>query len=241
MDISLLLRRLGFGKNAGAIYKTLAQSKNALTVSRIAAMANIGRPEAYRNLKKLLAHAYVKKQKIGKRTHYSAESPRRIEQHFHGDLNDAQTLIAGLVQIRQKELPDYVQYLRGPQGIRAVFDDVIAHTPRGSTFYRYTSERDLAAVNRYLSPGYRAKRDKKKLERLVISNPVSGQQKRPRLERFVKFFPPKEDLFEQNIIQLIYGDRLALIDLNTEEAFIIENKTLAQFQMAIFNQLYKKL
>lgn len=241
MNISLLLHRLGFGKNAGKVYQALLRSKESLSVSRIAAIANIGRPEVYRNLHALLAQGHIKKQITGKRTGYYAESPRRLEQAFSNYSQDAKTLVASLTKIRQKELPGHVQYLQGPQGIRAVFDDVIARTPRGATFYRYTSERDLAAVNHYLSPNYRAKRDKKKPERLVISNPVSGRQKRSRLERFIKFFPPEENLFDQNIIQLIYADRVALIDLNTEEAFIFENKILAQFQTAIFNQLYKKL
>jgi hypothetical protein len=76
---------------------------------------------------------------------------------------------------------------------------------------------------------------------LVISNPVSGKQKRSRLERFIKFIPSNFDLFQQNIIQLIYGDRISLIDLNTNRVVIIENKALAEFQKIIFQQLYRNL
>ena len=99
----------------------------------------------------------------------------------------------------------------------------------------------MAKVNRYLSPNYRIAREKKKLERLVISNPISGKQKRPRLERFIKYIPSEANLFDQNIIHLIYRDRFSFINLNTEKAFIIEDKALADFQKVIFNQLYKKL
>jgi hypothetical protein len=142
---------------------------------------------------------------------------------------------------KDRLLPEHVRYFKGFAGVRAVFDDVIHHTPRRGTFYRYTSERDLDAVNRYLAPSYRKERDEKKLERLVISNPVSGSQKRPRLERFVRYIPPEADLFNQDVIQLVYGSRLAFINLLKEEAFIIEDKALADFQKVIFNQLFKKL
>ncbi len=129
----------------------------------------------------------------------------------------------------------------GPKGIRDVFDDVISHSKKRDTFYRYTSERDLDSVNSYLSKDYRKRRDAKHLERLVISNPVSAKRKSSRLERFIKYFPKEVSLFDQNIIQLIYGERVAFIDLNKEEAFVIENQALADFQKVIFKQLYKKL
>ena len=54
-------------------------------------------------------------------------------------------------------------------------------------------------------------------------------------------FWPHVNLFDQNIIQLIYGDRISLIDPNTERVVIIENKALADFQKVIFRQLYDKL
>jgi len=172
---------------------------------------------------------------------YRAESPHRIDEEFRSVAARVTQSVERYSNKRERELPQYIRFFSGFSGIRAVFDDVISHTPRGGTFYRYTSERDLASVNRYLSPSYRALRDKRKLERLVISNPVSAKQKRPRLERFIKYIQSEADLFDQNIIQLVYGSRLAFIDLNSEEAFIIEDPSLAAFQKVIFSQLYKLL
>ncbi len=142
---------------------------------------------------------------------------------------------------KEKDFPKHITYLKGPSGIRAAFDDVIERMPKGEMFYRYTSERDVAAVNRYLSPDYRIRRDKKKLERRVISNPISGKAKRSRLERFIKFIPQQTDMFDHNIIQLVYADSVAFINLNTEEVSIIRDRELARFQSVIFNQLYGKL
>ena len=76
---------------------------------------------------------------------------------------------------------------------------------------------------------------------MVISNPASGSQKKSRLERFIRYIPAAVDQFEQNIIQLVYGTRVAIIDLTKEEVTIIENQQLADFQKTIFKVLYKQL
>lgn len=154
---------------------------------------------------------------------------------------DTAALVAKEMKVREKDVPHHIRFLYGPSGIRAAFDDVITHSKKGDTFFRYTSEKDLQKVNSYLANDYRLRRDKKKLERKVISNAISGSQKKSRLERFIKFIPEESEQFEQNIIELVYGERVSIIDLNTEEVVIIENKKLADFQKVIFKLLYKRL
>ncbi|KND51416.1 MAG: hypothetical protein ABA06_03860 [Parcubacteria bacterium C7867-001] len=241
MQLKTVFKRLGLGKHSDEVYTALLKSKRSMLAAHIAKAAGVARPQVYRNLDELVAQKFVSKRHEGKRTYYRAESPRRIDEAFETVEKDVAALTQQYAKSKEKAVPEYVRFLHGFSGIRAVFDDVIDHTPRGATFYRYTSERDLSAVNKYLSPSYRARRDQKKLERLVISNPVSGKQKRPRLERFIKYIEPSTDLFDQNIIQLVYGNRLAFINLSAEEAFIIEDSSLAAFQKVIFQQLYKKL
>ncbi len=241
MEYREIMRRLGFGKNAHNIYAALLSRREPLLVTEIAAISGIGRPEIYRNLKNLIAQKFIRSEARGKRKVYLAEDPECITRAFAVATKDAEHEVEKLKAKAEKLLPAHIRYYSGPLGIRTVFDDAIAKTPKGGTFYRYTSERDLAKVNRYLSPTYRTLRDKKKLERLVISNPVSGKQKRSRLERFIKYIPGESGVFDQNIIQLVYADYLAFINLSSEEAFIIRDAALAQFQSVIFNQLYKKL
>lgn len=241
MEQKEIFKRIGFGKNAHKIYQRLLESKKPMLVAHIAGAVGVARPEIYRSLAELLDKKFVAKVLNGKRVSYKAESPRLIEAEFKKVAREVSAATELRAAKKEKDLPEHTQHFKGFSGIRAVFDDVVEHTPRGETFYRYTSERDLDEVNKYLSPTYRTLRDKKKLERLVISNPFSGEQKRSRLERFVKFMPSEVEAFDQNIIQLIYGNRLAFINLNTEEAFIIEDKSLSDFQKVIFRQLYKKL
>jgi sugar-specific transcriptional regulator TrmB len=240
MDIKEIFQRLGLPKHSDTIYKLLGR-KGPMIATDICETANLHRPAAYQALASLRARHFVYHSEKGRRKFYHAANPRLIANAFAKTSADVANKIAKISvaddQYKQKE----IRFLNGFKGIQAAFDDVISHMKRGETFYRYTSEKDLNAVNRYLSKNYRALRDKKKLERMVISNPVSGMRKKPRLERFVKFVPQAASLFDQNIIQLVYGDRLSLIDLNTERVLIIENKSLADFQKVIFRQLYDKL
>jgi predicted transcriptional regulator len=241
MQLQTIFKRLGYPKHTDAIYDTLCKSSESLSVTTIALRASVSRMVVYRCLTQLQQGGLVQQHAKGRRTVYSAESPRKLNTAMSMVEAASTTTIERYAKEREKDVPQSVRFLYGQSGIRTAFDDVITHTTKGDTFYRYTSERDLARVNQYLARDYRDRRDKKKLERLVISNPVSGRQKKSRLERFIKFFPPEADQFEQNIIQLVYGERVSIIDLNTEQVVIIENKQLADFQKVIFKMLYRKL
>lgn len=240
MRINQIFKRLGLPKHADAVYQSL-RLRGAMSATDICKNTKLYRPAVYRALASLLKHSFIYAEKIGRRKIYHAARPALIAVEFSDVSNIITSSLAVKSIAEDKHQKKEVLFLNGFKGIRAAFDDVIDHSPRSSVFYRYTSEKDLDAVNRYLSKNYRARRDKKKLERLVISNPVSGARKKPRLERFIKFIPSASGLFDQNIIQLVYGNRISLIDLNTERVLIIENKMLADFQKVIFEQLYKKL
>lgn len=240
MAIKEIFKRLGLPKHADVIYEFLRR-QGPTSATGVCGAAGLHRPAVYRALGALLARRFVFVTEKGRRKFYNAASSGLISAAFSETsekiANNLAKKIVADDQYKQKE----IRFLSGFDGVRAAFDDVINHMDHGGTFFRYTSEKDLDKVNKYLSPDYRIRRDKKKLERMVISNPVSGGRKKPRLERFVKYIPPEKSLFDQNIIQIIYRDRLLFIDLNTERVLIIENQQLADFQKVIFRQLYDKL
>lgn len=212
-----------------------------MLVASVARSARCHRPSAYLALGELIRHGFVSASQEKGRKLYHAEKPERIASAFENVSNRLTEHTAHPPSQNVWDAKNGIRTLEGFEGVREAFDDVVRHTPKGGTFYRYTSERDLDKVNRYLSDDYRAKRDSKKLERLVISNPQSGMKKRPRLERFIKFIPPDRNLFDHDVIQLIYGKRISFIDLNCEKVLIIENQSLADFQRVIFDHLYRKL
>lgn len=238
-DLTIIFKRLGFSKHSADVYSTLIKHGPVLA-TKVISLVGAHRPAVYRSLFELLEAKIIIREKRGKRYLWNALEPKRIEELFSKE-----------VQILKRTLPkaarsaeivnDSIRLLKGKEGVRAAFDDAINHMHKRGTFYRFTSERDLDAVNSYLSPDYRKRRDAKHLERRVISNPISGSKKSKRLERFIKFIPQESSLFSQNIIELVYNDRVAFIDLNKEEVMIIENKALADFQTVIFKQLYMKL
>ncbi len=240
MSTKEIFKRLALPKHTDAVYELLRE-EGPMIASGICEKMGAHRPAVYRALSALLAQRFIFVKEQGRRKVYHAASPRLITLAFAKAASDVSGKIEKQViaddLYKQKE----IRFLHGFNGIRAAFDDVITHTKNGETFYRYTSEKNLDAVNKYLSKNYRALRDKKKLERMVISNPISGTRKKPRLERFIKFISSETSLFDQNIIQLIYSDYTSLIDLNTERVLIIKNKELADFQKVIFKQLYDKL
>lgn len=84
-------------------------------------------------------------------------------------------------------------------------------------------------------------RDQKQLERKVITNIPNKESKHVRLEREIKVVPPDFDLFEYSVSEIIYGNKVAVIDYNTETAVVIENATIAKFQQKIFELLFRKL
>ena len=241
MTYETIFTRLGYPKHAAEIYQVLCDAKEPLLVTAIAVRAKVPRMTVYRAFAELCKDKVVVTTSRGLRTGYSAAHPSVLEKLLARDVIETEKVISKLVTKREKDVPAHVRFLYGKAGIRAAFDDVITHTTRGGLVYRYTSEKDLSEVNAYLAPDYRTRRDAKKLERLVISNPLSSVQKRKRLERFIRCIPADADRFDQNIIQFVYGDRVSFIDITTEQVTIIENPALAAFQKVIFKQLYKTL
>jgi sugar-specific transcriptional regulator TrmB len=237
MQLATVFDRLGMPAHSAAVFELL--EKKELSASEIVRICRLHRPAVYKVLAALSKKGLIKKTGSRTRPLYTAAARSAVTALFAADLKSLERL-ENRVPVPY-ETPVPVTYYEGKRGIAAVFDDAIIHSKKGETFYRYTSEVELDEVNRYLSPDYRKKRDAKRLERLVISNRESGQKKRPRLERFVKYLGSGKEPFLHNAIQLVYGDRLAFIDLNVLQSFVIENKTLAEFQKTIFRALYKRL
>jgi sugar-specific transcriptional regulator TrmB len=235
MNLRETFDRLGMPKHSDTIFSTLERGPSS--VSSIAKTIRVHRPAIYRSLAALANKKLISQKTFGRRIFYVAESRSRIARLFEHTADE----VAHLERSAPKNSAGSVRYFEGQSAVTAIFNDAVEHSRRGDTFYRYTSEKDLDEVNRLLPSDYRKRRDAKRLERLVISNPESGKRKKNRLERFIKFLGSEKEAFHQNAIQLIYGDRLAFIDLNTYKGFIIENATLASFQKSIFRALYKRL
>ena len=133
------------------------------------------------------------------------------------------------------------RFLEGKKGIRFVFHDLVHSLNKGEIFYKYSSRKSTKLPDDCLPKGYRALRDKKQLERFVITSEQLKSIKKKRLERSIKTIPTDFDLFEYDITQLIYKNKIAFIDYSSMTAILIESPLLASFQKRLFQLLYKLL
>lgn len=236
-----LLQRLGLSDTERDIYKYLFQH-GASSVAAIAKALALHRPHLYRMLEALRTRGLVSTTLEGKRKRFVAAPPERVNELFAVLAREMDEALPALVrEYRKTKDEPVITHHQGRLGVTGIFADLVESTKRGETFYRYSSEKDLAHTNSYLPRDYRKKRDEKKLERFVITAPRIGKGKKARMERAMKYIPEGFDLFDQDVIELIYAHKVAFIDLNTESGFVIESAPLADFHKKLFRLLYKKL
>lgn len=237
-----ILEQIGLSKNESEIYLALLDLGPS-SISKISEKTAIHRPLIYKALPELLEKKLISQTQKGKNVLYVAEPPNRLESIFDDlkyqffemlpDLEDSYS---------SNNKKPKIRFLEGKDGTKRVFDDVVRSLNKGDTFYRYTSNKDgKEKKDRYVPRIYWTMRDAKKLERLVITNQKTAKAKIEKIDRFVKTMPEDLGPFEHNITEIIYGDRVAFIDYNSDTAMIIESKPIAEFQKHIFKAFYKKL
>lgn len=240
MDKNELLKSLGLSEYESQIYLTLLE-KGVSGISKISRETGINRPAIYRTVPSLLKRGVIseivkKKQKL-----YTAESPEKLEtiiESLHKEFKEAlPDLIQNFEGVQNKPI---VKYLTGKHGIMFIFEDLVRTLKRGDIFYRYSGPRDLGKAEKYLPSNYREIRDKKQLERYVITGEGIAEQKKPRLERDLKILPGIEEN-DFNVTQVIYANKIALINYENESAVLIEDRLMANFQRMIFKNLYSRL
>ncbi len=242
MEKLKILEKIGLSKHESAIYLALLE-RGPSHIAQISEKTSIHRPLVYKALPSLLEKRLITQIKKGKRTIFMAEPPNRLETLFDDLKIDFFEILPDLEdQYSNNELKPRVRFLEGKDGTKRVFDDIVRSLKKGDVFYRYSSNKDgKEKRDKYVPRGYRKMRDEKKLERQVITNEQTSQHKVAKLDRFVKVIPNDFGPFDHNVTEVIYGDKIAFIDYESETAMVIESKKIADFQRHIFKVLYKKL
>lgn len=241
-DISRTLAKLQVSKDGISVYMLLLK-RGISSVSDIARLGELHRPRAYEVIRDLTEKELIVPVMRGKRIFYEAASPRRLRYMVGLLAEEIESVIPSLelLQSTRREETTHVEQLSGKQGLAHAFMDVVDSLGKGDVFYRVGAERDQKVVDGYVPREYRALRDKKQLERLVITSKRIGSAKKARMERTIRLIAEGDELFENNVIQFIYGNKISLLDFNTEKAIIIENEAMAAFQKKLFLTLYKHL
>lgn len=236
------LKKFGLEPEESRVYLALLGA-GALSVLAIAQRAALHRPTVYRVLPALLEKGLVTKQPRGKRIFYQAEPPTKLKsllESLHAELD---TLLPELEQEHQQAgARPVVKYLEGPTAISFVLSDIVQTLKRGETFYRYSSSQTWTRTRaKFLPREYLKTRDAKALQRFVITNAAMAKTRKKDLNRAEKVIPEKYGLFEDNVTQIIYGNKVAFLDYNTATAILIESPIIAGFQTKIFKIIYDLL
>lgn len=241
MQYTKILQKIGLSERESCIYVDLLEN-GLSTISDIAKRTSLHRPVIYQTIPLLEEGGLISRNLNGKRTYYLAESPNKLRAIMENLAKGFTTAISDLEDIyRQKERKPTIKTLSGKKGIQFVFYDVLDTLKKGDTYYRYSARVDLAKTKSYLPSDYRELTALKEIQRCVITSETLASTKKPRLEREIVTIPKHLDLFDDNVSKIIYGDKVAIIDYNTEMVLIVENPLLARFEEKIFKFLFRFL
>jgi sugar-specific transcriptional regulator TrmB len=238
-----VLEQLGLNKHESEIYVSLLL-RGPQIVAGIQKHTGLHRPTVYQGLRELKELGLVATSQRGKRTFFVAGPPQRIQFLFDDLNNRFQAFLQDLESIRSshKNKPS-VRFYEGRRGVGAVFQDLVTTLNRGETYYRITSSGDFPLTGKYVPKSFKKLRDSKEIQRYVITNKETFERKvkEKNLNREIKMIPTDFDALDFNITELMYKNKIAFIDFNTETAFIVENQKIADFQKKLFKLLYSKL
>jgi hypothetical protein len=172
---------------------------------------------------------------------FVAESPekleelyKKIEDKYYSDIED----LYSLYEVGTSEKPQ-VFFNKGEKAIKDSYMDIVNALGKNEKYYRYSSTSPHFR-EKYVTKKYRELREKKGLERLIITN-KSSYKGSERLGSRVKILPEKMDFLDDNYVQVIYGNKVSIIDLNSQSVTTIRNEKYANFQKKIFETLFNYL
>jgi len=234
-----IFSKIGLSETDAIVYATLVFNGEMLP-TEIGKASGLYRPVVYKAIETLGEYKLIRISSRGKRKTYSAESPDRLEalfkeyeQSFFENLEDVYR-----IHESSTDKPT-ISVAEGEHAIRDVYNDVINTLDKNEMYYRYSSIKQFKKTT-FIPKDYQYKRDKKGLERMVITG-FANQPVRKRLGRTVKTIPKEFDLFEDEINLVIYKDKVSIIDYPSKVTINIKHKKFAEFQKKLFRLLFSKL
>ena len=238
-----ILEKLWLSAEESQIYIYLLENpqKNLTDISQ---KTLINRPKLYQILPNMENMWLISQSLSWKRRFYVAENPEILRSYLENIKQDFDTFIPEVNNLYNNAFSKPIfKHLKGTSWIKNVFMD-IAHTlNKWDVFYRYSSRNNVqkTSIPKSEYNKYQTIRDKKEIWRYVITNEYLQSFKSENLDKEVVVIPQKIDLFEDNITKIIYWNKVAIIDYNTRESFIIESEVFAIFERKLFKMLFKFL
>ncbi len=212
-----------------------------MSPSDIVRKTGIHRPATYKSIAELERMQLVQSVPYGKYIRYTAASPQRLEQLFE-TLEDQ----FGSEIFKMNELyatsgkKPMITFSEGEDAIKNLFSDIVNELKPGDTYYRYSPRLSLARSH-LVPKDFRQKRDRKQIERMIITDNKSARTMTKKLGKAIKYIPENINLFDTDVSLSIYGDKVSLIDYNSLSVITIKNSMIAEFQKQLFKMIWKGL
>ncbi len=235
----VILEKIWLLKNESTVYITLLRSW-PLNIKQLALKSKQSRPSIYKTIPHLQELWLVSEVIKGKRKIYQAESPEHLKNIFQRTQSDFEKVFTSLKSLHEtaKSRP-ILTSIEGENFGKFIFEDVAYSLDTWDTYLRYSARNTNQWIEKYDT--YRKIRDEKEIQRLIITSEESIKNKPSRLDHEVCSIPENFDLFDDNISKVIYKDKVAIIDYNTQTSFVIEDEKFARFEAKIFRLLFKFL
>lgn len=238
-----ILEQLGLSHDESLVYVYLLQNP-LKTLTDISKETGLHRPKLYKIIPNMIQTGLIWKSISGKRVVYVWENPEILKNYLSNIQKDFDLYIPEMQKMFQNNFSKPIfKHLRGFDGIKNIFLDIAYTCQKWDTFYRYSSRRDVqnTSIPEKDYDDYKKIRNQKQLQRYVITSEYLDTLKDKKLDKDVVVIPKKIDLFEDNITKIIYANKVAIIDYNTLEGFIIESEIFAHFEKKLFLMLFKFL
>jgi sugar-specific transcriptional regulator TrmB len=241
------LQAIGLSSKEASVYVNLLELNEGIC-SSIARKASLERSTTYSILEQLSKKGLVSVRKKENSIYYRAVDPKlfletKLEEHKikEQSIKDLESSLPTLMNLHSDyTVTPQMEVFRGKDGLIQIMEDTLTT----STELLCWCNVDLA-VNGILKeyyPTYVRKKVEKKiwLKGIFLDNKLGNLWKEREDEdlREVHLIPKEEYPFENEIN--IYDDKIAIISHEDKTGIIIQNRTMANTQRAIFNFAFNK-
>lgn len=239
-----ILKSIGLSENQAKIYLAGLELGPA-SILDIARVSGVKRTTIYSVMEELLDHDYFTTLKKAGKKQYLAIDPDSLK-HLIAERHE--TLTHNLPELRAlyslSPVKPKVVFYEGVENLKRIMEEPIHLLPKGQLYYRINSGQQemIKAVGADWWKELSEKRIKKHLPIKVIADRIAEPipelvEAGPKALREIRFLPKEIHI---PVREQIYGDRVAIIDLATPMALVIEDKNVAELHRVFFESLWEK-
>ena len=242
MDTSLL-EQFGLTRNEAKVYLSLLKS-GSTTAGKITEATGIHRRNVYDCLERLMERGLVGFVMINNRKLFEAADPQRfmgIIEEERARLNKKQHAVGELIPQLEKarsfqgKITSEISYYKGIEGVKTVFEDIFA---TGASYQGYGATYHMEGILRSYLKEFVRRKEKAGLRARLIYDKRGKSIVKSRLSDYRYII----EEFQAPISVRVYGDKVALMILSTEQpyAIVINHKQTADAFRERFTYLWSK-